>query len=117
MTLETLPTHAMVIELVCHFGGPRFILRVCPVAKLDADTLKDIVLEAITVIVNAGGTPISIICDNCPTNQGVFGKLGGPGKVYLAKFDMYVFLVYDYVHIFKNIRNNWINEKKPAAVI
>ena len=31
---EILATHALVVEIVCHFGGPRYILRVCPVAKV-----------------------------------------------------------------------------------
>ena len=29
-----LATHALVIEIICHFGGPRYILRVLPVAKI-----------------------------------------------------------------------------------
>ena len=32
---EVLETHALVIEVVCHFGGPKYILRIYPVAKLD----------------------------------------------------------------------------------
>ena len=91
---EILATHAMVIELVCHFGGPRYILRVHPVSKLNSESLKVMLIESLTAIVRAGGTPLSIICDNCPTNQGVYAKLGG----------LSLFLVYDYVHIFKNIR-------------
>ena len=35
-----LASHALVIEITCHFGGPRYILRVLPVAKLKADSLK-----------------------------------------------------------------------------
>ena len=31
-----------------------------------------------------------------------------PGKVYLETVGQFVYLVFDYVHIFKNIRNNWI---------
>ena len=101
-------THALVLEIVCHFGGPRYILRVCPVAKLNFEFLKDIILEATYTVVRIGGNPISYICDNHATNQGFYRKLGGPGKVYLEVIGQYVFLVYDYVHIFKNIRNNWI---------
>ena len=56
---EVLATHALVVEIVCHFGGPRYILRVCPVAKLNSDGLKDIILEATYAIVRLGGTPIS----------------------------------------------------------
>ena len=89
---EILATHAMVIELVCHFGGPRYILRVHPVSKLSTESLKVMLIESLTTIVRAGGTPLSIICDNCPTNQGVYAKLGGHGKVHLKNFDLSLFL-------------------------
>ena len=39
---EVLATHALVLEIVCHHGGTRHILRVCPVAKLKSDDLKSI---------------------------------------------------------------------------
>ena len=69
---ETLATHALVIEIVCHFGGPRYILRACPVAKLNSESLKDIILEATHTIVRIGGNPISYICDNHATNQSFY---------------------------------------------
>lgn len=105
---EVLATHALVIEVVCHFGGPKYILRIYPVAKLNSDQLKEILLEALVAVSNAGGTIISCVCDNCNTNVSVYGKLGGPGKVFIDAINSYAFLVFDYVHSFKNIRNNWI---------
>ena len=102
---DILATHALLMELVGHFGGPRYILRVWPVAELNADTLKDMLLEAIQAIVSAGVCPLSIMCDNCPTNRSVYDKLGGPGEVYLTSLGIFVFVVFDNIHIFKNIRN------------
>jgi hypothetical protein len=58
----------------------------------------------------SGGRPVSIICDNCPLNQRLYKELDGPGLVKLPDDGMKVYLVYDYVHIFKNLRNNWITE-------
>ena len=52
---------------------------------------------------------ISVISDNCPLNQSAYSKFGGPGNVVLPSDDE-VFLIYDYVHIVKNVRNNWITE-------
>jgi len=43
--IEVLATHALVIEVVCHFGGSKYILRIYPVAKLNSDHLKDILLK------------------------------------------------------------------------
>ena len=56
-----------------------------------------------------GGCPIVRICDNCPLNQGTYALLGGPGPVQLAD-GLHIFMIYDYPHIFKNLRNNWITE-------
>ena len=114
-----LASHAMVIEIACHYGGPQYVLRVIPCAKLTADQLKDFLLEAIYATFTAGGSIISVICDNCQTNRSVYNKLGGPDEVKLPNIGHTVFLVYDYVHIFKNIRNNWItvDEQKLGFIM
>ena len=105
---EVLATHALVIEILCHFGGPKYIQCIYPVAKLNSDQLREIILQALVAVSNAGLTIISCVCDNCNTNVSVYGKLGAPGKVFIDAVNSYVFLVFDYVHSFKNIRNNWI---------
>ena len=55
---------------------------------------------------------MSLVCENCATNQKVYKLIGGPGKVTIEyKGEIYfLFLVFYYVHIYKNIRNNWITE-------
>ena len=40
-----LATSALVFEIVCHYNGPRYILRIDPVAGINADQLKDIFME------------------------------------------------------------------------
>ena len=67
-----LASHALVIEIVSHHGGPKYVLRIIPVAKLNSETLENILIEATQAIVNAGGIPVALICDNCATNQGVY---------------------------------------------
>ncbi|KAI6648187.1 hypothetical protein LOD99_11996 [Oopsacas minuta] len=106
---EMLASHAIVVEVACHFGGPRYILRVLPCKKLTLDQLKELLIEAGSAVVGAGGTVVSLICDNCNTNRSVYSKLGGPGSCQVLSIqEQSMFLVYDYLHIFKNIRNNWI---------
>ena len=56
--------------------------------------------------------PISFICDNCPLNQGAYYALGGLGRAYLPALGIHVYLVYDFVHIYENLCNNWIT--KPS---
>ena len=36
-----LATSALVFELVCHYGGPRYILRIDTVVGIMAEQLKD----------------------------------------------------------------------------
>ena len=115
---EVLATHALVIVVVCHFGGPIYILRIYSVAKLDSDQLKEVLLEALVVVTNAGGSIISCVGNNCKTNVAVYGKLGGPGKAFINAINSHIFLVFDYVHSFKTVRNNWITvpDKKLSFI-
>ena len=55
---ELLATHVLVIEVVCYFDGPKYILRIHPAAKLNSNRLKDILLEAFAAVSNAAGTTI-----------------------------------------------------------
>ncbi|ESO06788.1 hypothetical protein HELRODRAFT_170806 [Helobdella robusta] len=113
---EKLATSALAFELVCHYGGPRFTIRIISVAKLDANSLKEYLLEVITTITHCGGRPISIICDNCPLNQRMYKNLGGPGIVQVPDDTLHMYLVYDYIQIFKNIRNNWITKSQQKLI-
>ena len=61
---DDLATSALVIEVICHFGGPRYIIRIYPVSRLNAIQLKEILLEAAHVVNASGGLPVSSVCDN-----------------------------------------------------
>ena len=69
--INELATHALVVEIVCHFGGPRFVLSITPESNINTPQLKALIDEALWVIRKKGGTPIVVICDNCLLNQGV----------------------------------------------
>ena len=58
--------------------------KVHPVAKLKSPELRNMLLDAISVVKSKGGYIVSIVCDNCPTNQAVYKIMGGPGKIKLA---------------------------------
>ena len=108
---EELATSALVFELICHYGEPRYIIRIIPIASLKSYQLIEMLLEAAYAVRKHGGYIISFICDNFPLNQQTYIQLGGPGRVYLQPDGLQVFLVYDFIHIFKNIRNNLFTEK------
>ena len=116
--VDTVATSALVIEIISHHGSPRYVFLVHPVAKLNAEELQNMLLEAISVIKSKGGDIVSLVCDNCATNQKVYELMGGPGKVTIDyKGEIYfLFLVFDNVHIYKNIRNNWITKNNPATM-
>ena len=96
--LEEIATHVLVVEVVCHHGRTRYIFQVITFAKLNASC------------------PVSLICDNCPTNQGVYDKFRGQGRLYFERLGRYVYCVCDYVHIFENFRNNWITSGDASQV-
>lgn len=98
-----LATSALVIELVCNHNGPKYIFRIYLTSRLNADQLKDVLLEAASAVVHCGGRPFTFVCDNCAVNQKTYKDLGGSGQVDLQHIDIFVFLIYDHVHIFKNI--------------
>ena len=105
-----LATSALVTEIICHYGGPRYIMQSIPVSHLKAPELKDILLETASTLKEKGRMPIYFICDNCRLNQGTYHVLGGLGRAYLPALGIHVYLVYDFVHIIKYLRNNWITE-------
>ena len=105
---DQLATSALAIEIVCNFGGPRFVLSITPVASLKAEQQKQFIQEALRFIREKGGCPIVVVCDNCPLNQGTFSLFGDPGQIKYEGLDL--FLIYDFPHIFENARNNWFTE-------
>ena len=89
---------ALVFEVVCHCGGPKYILRIDPVAG----QLKDRVMEVFYKIREQGGLPISFISDNCAVNRHTYSLLSRPGEVTLGPDGHKAFLAHDYDHIYKN---------------
>ena len=47
---KVLATHTLVVEVVCHFGGPKYILRIHPIAKLNSNTFKEMILAALVTV-------------------------------------------------------------------
>ena len=60
--------------------------------------------------ISYSGIVKAIICDGNRNNQAFFRLLDTePQQPWLAKGGMY--LLYDFVHLLKNIRNSWLTEK------
>ena len=94
--------------VVCMFGGPQFIVKMLPVAKLDTTFLMEQTKLILKMLKKSSANPIVIVCDGNRVNQSLF-KQFETIKPWRTCDDL--FLLSDYVHILKNIRNNWITEK------
>ena len=78
-----------------------------PVKELNADFLFEQTNILLENLKEAGSKVIAIVCDGNRVNQAFFKKFVTIFP-WLTKDNL--FLLFDYVHIFKNIRNNWITE-------
>lgn len=105
-----LATAVLGIMVITMLGGPSFLSRAIPVAKLNAEFLFEQLQGLISKILLANGNVIALICDGNRTNQVLFKRF----EVITEKPWLTIdnkFLLFDYVHIVKNIRNNWMTEK------
>ena len=99
------------IMVKCLYGGPEFIVKLLPVANLTADFLYsqfNPIAEAIKEVENA--KVLAIITDGQQVNQKLFRQLNTSYDEPWLGADT-TFLMFDYVHLLKCIRNNWLSEK------
>ena len=94
--------------IVCLYGGPKFLVKMLPVNKLDTNFLYDQSEHLIKQIKDNGGNLVAIICDNNRVNQAFFKRFSCTSP---WRTEDNIFLLFDFVHILKSIRNNWITEK------
>lgn len=100
----------LAIMIICLHGGPKFISNIIPVSKLNSTFLYEQVNSTQTSIQRTGATVKAIICDGNRTNQAFFNKYKTtPDQPWISEHGTY--LLYDFVHLLKNIRNLWLTEK------
>jgi hypothetical protein len=95
------------------FGHFKEIVKLVPVSGLTGEQLKHLVLTVIHFVQQFNFKVTVVISDNNRINQLMF-RLFAPVNYFIENpnfNNLKVFLTYDFVHIFKNIRNNWINLK------
>ena len=95
----------MIITL---FGGPKFLHKMLPVKNLDATFLFEQTTAILSSIKLAGGNVVATILDGNRVNQTFFKMFDtiSPWRTKEGKF-----LLFDFVHLMKNIRNSWITEE------
>ena len=98
------------IMVVCLYGSPLFLSKILPISRLTSKFLSEQIDATHQVIASSGGEIKAIICDGNRTNQAFFKLYKTiPSKPWLTEQGTY--LLFDYVHILKNIRNNWLTER------
>ena len=81
-----------------------------PISKLNSGFLLEQIDVTNQAIISAGGRVKSIICDGNRTNQAFFKRFKTvPGNPWLTEDGQY--LLFEYVHLLKNISNLWLTEK------
>ena len=106
---KLLASSLLAIMVVCLLGGPKFLSKMQPVTKLKADYLHDQFSTTITAIESNDAKVTAIIYDGNRVNQKftyLFDTVSD--RPWITIDD--IFLLYDYVHLFKNIRSMWITE-------
>ena len=95
--------------VVCLHGGKTFLTSMLPIAGLSSTFLHNQVTKTMENIAESSGKLKAIICDGNRTNQACFKKFTTvESEPWLTTDGIY--LLYDYVHLMKNIRNLWITE-------
>ena len=98
------------IMVHCLHGGPIFMLKMIPVSRLNADFMRQQMAANNDGIKTAGAKIQAIICDRNGMNQSFFkGYATVNDKPWLSADG--TFLLYDFVHLIKNLRNLWLTEK------
>ncbi|GFO27734.1 transposable element p transposase [Plakobranchus ocellatus] len=105
------------IMVKCFFTYETMLVSMTPCHALTADFLFHEVTSVVKKLELCGGRVHAFICDNNRVNQKCFSMFtlkaeNTPWEVdQPADSARSFFLIYDPVHLIKNIRNNWMTEK------
>ena len=109
-------TTVLGIMVSCLYGGPSFISKMLRISSLNVPFLRSQIDQTRECISGAGGEVTCIISDGNRTNQAFIKSYKTVlGKPWLTADNTY--LIYDFVHLFKNIRNNWLTEKNRRTEV
>ena len=96
------------------FGPYKEIVHLIPKASKSSDFLYERTRDVLSLTNDACANVISIITDNNSVNIKCFEYLGCPkgiSNTINPVTEEPLYLLYDAVHIIKNVRNNWLNKR------
>lgn len=104
----------LAIMIKCLFKGEKFLARIIPCHGLTAEYQHGLVKHLTESVQDCGGQVIALIVDNNRLNQAFFKLYVPLNKNFpwiVKNNEEPLFLLYDTVHLLKNLRNNWHTEK------
>jgi hypothetical protein len=104
------------------FGNYEDIVALYPVKNSTAINLKEWTLHIIKTLTEIGFNVLSLICDNHRLNRGMYKLLCGGATTEESIVNPFnkeqkIFLLFDSVHLFKSIRNNWLNQQNNEQTL
>nr|XP_042908356.1 uncharacterized protein LOC122271390 [Parasteatoda tepidariorum] len=106
--------HAFMIQsLLSNYKDVVFVL---PVKTLTAETLHDIIKRVVVDLEDISFTVVAVVSDSNSINRKAMSLFSNPPQLSVSfnhpvDSDRPLYYVIDAVHIFKCIRNNWLNPK------
>ena len=101
----------------CFFTKKKFLVKLLPCSNLTAQYQFNSATEVVIQLEKCGATVLGLICDNNRVNESFFKFFTcfDPSEPWLVhspgEKKHPFFLMYDPVHLLKNIRNNWHTDK------
>lgn len=97
------------------------VAHILPVYKMTAEVLHRFLKKIIIELENIGFKILTVVTDNNSINRKAMSLFVHPAKVnevykHPADENRPLFFIIDTVHIMKNIRNNWINQKNGQVM-
>jgi len=105
-----LATSVLGLMIKCLLGGPTFLFKIIPVKEMPASFLYEQIDQTTNLLRGADAQITPIIVDRNRTNQNFFKHFNTVVNKPWLTVDG-IFLLNDFVHLLKSIRNNWLTEK------
>ena len=98
------------------------VAHILPVCRIEAEQLYLYIRKIITGLHSIGYNVICVVSDNNAINRKSMSFFHSPPELKISynhpcTNDMPLFYLFDTVHIFKCIRNNWVNKKDEDQTI
>lgn len=113
---STLASSAQVFMIQTILSSRKEVVHILPVSKITADSLHSIISKVIVGLDSIGLFVLAVVTDNNAVNSKAMSKFSSPPELKIqycnpASPDKPLFYLIDSVHLFKCVRNNWLNQK------